>query len=892
MYTTGNLLVDHAYKNVWSAPGQDKQYILAPTRTSPRRGDIWTTKLGMSTRNLPSSGDRYDIFTFGDLLPILLGMSDITEAWVNGAGHSEAKNLLIHIYNQNGVRFPLHLTWFLYTRHGGLIIALKRQKEYESFKHEQIYIKWRSAAYYKFKEVTLPNKVEVGYHQYLENNGPYLNFRSKVSGIKSRDDGHIFLYHNGIRVRDWAVKNLLPGDHLEYVWSLDVREVIECRYDELLSFDSTLDNARKFIIPRPDLGTGIDYVDDVDFYLINYTKEFEYKGVYLHQNRIDSVRMLTHKDYALKSAYVNSAISDQGWSTGDDIRIEVVVRHSGFERDLVDEQLRIKELFKLPEDLRVKVMGGLVASPIYVLNVSITRYLTDNHHKGLRVGGEVPIADYTKNPHTVGIWTADVLESSSYLKIMRAPVNGITPELVMDAYGYNAVTKLTGDLPIEAPTNSKIIDLFYGQYCDSTVYEYDSQGVLLDWHLHKKGIQYVVRNPEVSLIEVHAGTGTESLKTIFNSHRNQQVVTLDSIRSYRFYKGRMHISGEMIDWIDVTGDDYYYTVVDSKVVWNQVAFADVTAIRNDLDFLSRDIELPTIDGALIFTVGGEETFPGEVNTYTLMKIPPGELDVFLNGYDLVEGVDYLVRWPEICIISKQYRDLSKVHQRVTVRARGFCDYKLELDQDEDSGFIVRNQLSRNNRYDVRDDKVTRLSIGGKLKLAKDVDFAEDGTFVNPIANGTPYRVTHPYIPLRSLVSLETYEYRDTSLRIDKAISEFMDVHLPEPVIDSTNPIMDRYQVVSPFISKILEDMLGGFISMDEFLGDYNNQVLETRFKGYEYLLPYDPIVNNFREDLFTFLPHQRPTVELTLPQFRVLDRLIQFHLKGKIELSRYATISP
>lgn len=890
MYTTGNLLVDHAYKHVWSAPGQDKQYIIAPTRISPRRGDIWTTKLGMSNYNLPSQGDRYDVFTFGDLPPTLLGMSDLMSTWVSASVHSECKNLLIDIYNQNGVRFPLHLTWFLYTRHGGLVIAMKRQREYESFKFEQVYLRWRSAAYYRLKDVLTPNTVEVGYHRYIENTGGYLNFRNKVSLLKGRSEGHLMLFHNGRRVRDWSVRNLRPQDHLEYVWSLDVKEVLEYRYSDLLSFDSNLDNARKFIIPRPGLGLEIDYIDDVDFYLINYTKEFEYAGVYLHQNRVDSVRMLTHRDYALKASYINSAISDQGWSTGDDIRIEVVVRQSGFERDLVDEQLRIKELFKLPEVTRVGVMAGLVASPTYEIDISINRYLLDNHHLGLKLGGEREVSENTTNPHTVSIWTASVLETSSYLKLMRAPVNSITPELTMDAYGYNAVSKLTGLLPMEVSPTSKIVDLVYGQYCDSTVYEYDHKGILIDWHLHKKGIQYTVRNPDVALIEAYAGTGTESLKTIYNSHRNQQVVTLSKGTSYRFYKGRTNNAGEMIHWMDVTGDELYYKIVDSKVVWNSVPFADVTAIRNDLDFLSKDISLATNDGVLIFTVGGEETFPGEVNTYVLMQIPPGELDVFLNGYDCVEGIDYLVRWPEICIVSKRYRDFTKTHQRITIRARGFSDYKLGFDQDEDSGFVIRNQLSRNNRFNVRDDKITRISIGGKLKVLKDVGFAEDGTFVDPVSNGTPYRITHPYVSLRSLIDVETYDYRRISIKIDQAIEDFMDIHLPEPVDNSPNPVMDRYQVVSPFISKIMEDMLSGFISIDEFMGEYNNQVLETRFKGYEYLLPYDPILNNFREDLFVILPHQRASVELTVYQFRLLDRLIRLHLKGKIELSRYATI--
>lgn len=852
MYTDKNFLVNHAYKHVWSGPGQDRQHILNPSRLSTARGARWNIDIGMSTYNLPSQGERYDVFAFGDVLPSLLGMNESIECWINGKGHCEKNDLLIDIYSKSGVRFPISDVWFLYTRNGNLIVALKRNNDLLETGKEAIYVRWRSAAYFQVTDLAYNEGIRIGNLVFTGNNSSYLTFRDEFLSMKARPTGRVIGYKNGYRIRDWAVSKLRSGDHLEWVWTADVKTVIEIKYNDLLSFDSTLDGKRKLLIPRPGLGDEIDYVDDVDVYILNYTKPAEYKGTYYHQNRVDSVRMVTHRDYSLCSSYVNSAMEDQGWSSSDDIRIECVVRHSGYDRELVDEHSRIKELFKLDEVSRLNAMIG--------------------------------------SDSGVEVWVADNLESSSYLKLMRAKLGSIDPGLVIDAYGYNAVSRLTGLVPIEIPADSKFVDLFYGQYVHSTVYEYDVNGRMIGWYYHEKSRQYPVRNPETRYIEAYAGYGDLGLSTIYNSHKEQIRPTLSKGRSYRFYKGSTQVDGEMGRWEDVTGDDDMYTIVNNQVKWTSFPENVVTAIRNDLDFLSRDVELSTDDSLLLFTVGTDEVFPGRANVYTIMSIPPGEYDIMLNGYDLVEGIDYYCNWPEFCIVSKRYRDLSLPKQRVTIRARGFCRSDMSFDQPQDSGFVIHNQLSRNGRFNLRDDKVTRITVGGVVRTLDEVGFAEDGTLINSVPNGTPYRITHPYIPLMDLIPGDTYDYRELSLIVDREIEGYMDEYNPEDENNAPNPIQERYQLISPFISKIMEDMLSGFVTTDEFEGNFGQQELAARFAGYEYLLEYDPVIKESREDLFTFLPHQRPTVELDLYQFRVLDRLIDTFLQGKIDLERYVTI--
>lgn len=852
MVNSENFLVDNAYNTVWCGPGQDRQHILAPTRLTGVYGSTYRCRIGMSVYNLPTQGPTYDVFTFGDVLPESVGLDPTVNAWISAKAHCESRKLLIHLYNNHGVRFPLQKAWFLYTRSGSLIVATERLVNLPHFGRTQLYVRWRSAAYFASEDAEVNLGVRVGYLKYAGNNSAYATYRQQWLTHAALGYGRAIAFVNGYRIRDYNPANLRVGDHLEWIFDGDVKEVVEYKYSELFPFTSTLDNSTKFLIPRRREDNEVDFVDDMDFNILHYTKPLEYTGIYFHQNQVDAIRMVTHKDYALKANYLNSAIQDQQWPLDADIRIEVVVRHSGMNRSLQFEHHRIKELLKLPEVKRVAAM------------------VTED-------GG-------------VDVWKATQLESSSYLQLMSAKLGDITPETVIDAYGYNAVARLTGMIPLKVATGLSHVDLFYGQYTQSTVYEYNADRQLIGWYPHSQAKQYPIQNGTCRYIEAYAGTGGEGLSTAYNTHTSSIPFVLRTDYNYRFYKGRVELDGRFTEWVDVTGDDTVYTVVANQVLWKNQPANTVTAIRNDRDFLSKDIELPSNDGILIFSIGVEETLPGRQNTYQLMDIPPGELDVFLNGYGLVEDIDYYVKWPEICIVSKRFWIQPALTQKVTVRGRGFCTSDLKRNEDQESGLIIHGQLSRNGRHNVRDDKVTRVSLGGRLYTTDEIGFAEDGTVTPDVPNGLPYRITHPYIPLTPVVPGDTYVYRQASIAVDEAIEGYLDIHLPEPPMSPPNAIQDRYTLISPFSSKVIEDILAGYITMEDFEGEYSQQDVANRLAGYSYLLEYDPVLRETRTDLFVFHPHRHDNVELTTAQFRFVSVMINVFLLGRIELNRYATI--
>lgn len=845
-----NILVDHAYKNVWCAPGVDRQFILSPTRLSSVGGVVWSMKIDGIIHNLPEHGPRFDVFTFGDILPQSLGMLTDEQKWISGNVHARVNNLLIYVYNKDGVQFPIDRVYFLHTRTGNLVVAIKRTERLTNFSRESLYIRWRSAAYFGNDDRTVVG-VRTESHLYVNSGSDYLTFREHWLTYKDLGYGHALAFVNGLRVRDFNIRDLRQGDILEYIWDGDIKEVVELPLSELKTFQSDLDESTKYFFNRAGIGDAIDFVDDTDVYILNYTKPAAYTGVYYHQNKVDSIRMVTHRDYALKSLYVNGLLNKQGWSIDDDIRVEVIIRESGFDRELVDEHHRIKELFKLNEIDRINAMFG--------------------------------------SDTGVDVWRPAELEQSMYLTLMGVKYGTIQSDQVVEAYGYNAVSRLVSNSPIKVDPDERYVNLGFNNYIDSVVYEYNTDGVLLGWYNHDVGRNYPLRHSTTEYIEVYSGSTSESTKGVYNSQHRSHQVMLDPKRDYRFYSTINEGDDLNAKWQDITGDVDYYTVVNDRVVWTGLVDNRHTLIRNDLDFVTRHLEIDSREGIVVFTIATLEDIDDKSNSYTIMTVPPGEIDIYLNGHDLVEGVDYYINWPEVSINSLRYRKDSPT-QTVTYRLRGFCTTDLEFDQPTDSGFIIHNQLSRNGRFNLRDDKITRISINGQLRLPSEVDFAEDGTFDKPIPNGTPYKITHPYTPLLDLIEGKTYPFRSLSIHTDKQIEEYMDIYNPEEPIDIPNNIANKYILVSPFCSKIVEDILAGVISMDDFMEDYSQQEVLDRFDGYRYLLQYDPVLRETRTDLFTFRPHVHESVVLDVYQFKLIDRIIKVFLEDKLELNRYATL--
>lgn len=852
MSSSTDYLVDYATRNIWCSPGMDRQHIVAPTRVTRHWGAYANVRIGRRDYNLPTINTYYHVFVVGDLPPFLVGMDEIRNKWVSARAHSVSTSLLIDTYTAPGKRIPSQHVYFLYTRDGNMVVAIKDMPIVTEIGTEQPYIRWRSNAWFDSKDaVAIDQGIEIEGYTYVDNNSFYA-YQQLWRAAKAATPGVAMAYVNGKRIKDINNVTCKLGDIIEYVRDKSIREVVEYKLKDLKSFASTLDLKDKYLIARNGLGTLIDYVDDIDIFLLRYTTEFVYDGLYYHQNQVDGVRMVTHRDYAISTAYVASMIeAEEFWQNYHDIRVEVVVRHGGYRRPLVYNAQRIKELFKLPYTKRINAMIGPTAN--------------------------------------VSVWKAAALEASAYCNVIGALDGAITRPLARDALGYHAISRMVGDLPqkMAVSANARWLQLPWQSVKKGTVFEYNASGLLLGWYPHDYSMEYLVNNANAVYFEALTGEASAADYTIYDV----QDFPVQSDTDYRFYVCTIWNNIPRNDWIDVTGDDDYYEIIDGLVKWKINPTMKKAAIRCDTRTYIKNFELSYRDRALAFSVISKEDVivaDDETDLEAMVEIPFGQIDVFLNGRTLIENLDYYVSWPEICIVNKEYLLDDRI-QYVTVRGRGFCDKDFKRETARDWGFIAHRALSENFRFNLHDDQVARVVIGGQLYSRSELTWAENnGVLPAGIQNGAPYQVTNPIIPMKGLTDIDTYEWRDKSWAVDNEIEDYMSLYLPQKPPATPNPIPAWYRVYSPLCTKMIYDMLDGVINMNEFKEEYSLEWLRERMRGYDWLLKYDPSLKE-EVDLQHVIIHPHPedgAIGLNIYQYRLLDRVIQVMLDGRVSITR------
>ena len=850
---TSDYLIQHARDNVWCTPDQDFQVILAPARISPPQGIRNNIRVLWTTINLPTKTDWYHVYQVGEITPKLLGLLNTQNNWITLQEHANKEWVLSDVYTKSGIQFPRFETYVLRTVDNNVLIAIKDQPTLRNLGKESVYIRFYSNVFFsRASKVDGIDGIQVRGTKIL-NSVHLMQFQGGFRNSLKRK-GHTYVFVNGYLRHDVNVTTVKIGDIVEFVWDSSIKEIVELPIATLPSYYSSLDQKQKYLIhPEGTLGETIEYRDDIDVFLIHRNSDYIYDGVYYHKNQEDAVRMLTHRDYGLPVPYVNGYVQDHPvWNDVNRLSVRLHIRESGYHRPLVDEHHRIKELYKLPRADRILAMTGTESS--------------------------------------LWFWHCENLEKSFYPAIMRSKGIGIDREMVQRAYGYNAISKLIGDSPIRLPDMKDYVRLPFALRKDSTIYEYDDKGKLLGHYHHVDGYYYPTRHPECRLIEGIVGIGTYSLPTQYQKREQK----LNSQFSYRFYTTDIFANAPTDNWRDVTGSDAV-TISDGTARWNTDPAIEYSMVRDDSHFLAYSLLLNYRDGVLKFTVNAREQRTDGTWSESPVLVPFARVDIWLNGRALIENLDYFVQWPEICIVNKEYVNFSTpdAEQKITVRAYGHCSSDLEREPVADYGFVTSGLLSKNKRFDIRDDKVVRIVVEGAVFERSDFTFSEDDNGVRTSAarNGAPYQITHEIVPLRGTTNKETYLLREESKRVDGLLSDFLTQRLPEPREPLPNPIPRLYQIYSPFCSKVMYDLLHGIIVMDDFKGQYSDMMVKDRLEEYKHLLAYEPTFKDIDFDYVIVHPHNLYTeVTLNVYQYRFLLRAVRLFLNDKVDLTRFVKI--
>lgn len=854
---------DHAYKNVWCTPDQDTQVILELAKLTPYNGAKSRYKVAWRTQYLPDQTNQWHIYQIGQVHPLILGLFPKTNEWVSFAETSNRQKMICDIYSDLGIQIPRVETFYIHNEDRNILVAVKKNTKLSyDFNNDKVYLRLYSNEFFNSQRAHNVNDFI-----YVEG-GRYANNTEIVALQNSYEthaalNGQTYAFVNGRKVHAINLFTVAVGDVAEFVYDSSVEKVVDFKLSDLLDFTSTLDSKKKYLLHYDGVDTGtINYQDDVDIFVFRDLGSGQHTGVYYHKNNADAMRNLTHRDYSIGVGYVSNYVNkiksfypETTLINPEDIYVRIHIRKSGYDRDLVFETNRIHELYKLGTDDIEKAMLGIDST---VIN-----------------------------------WRAETLENAGYTKIMRSLSKNITNELVQNAYGYNALSKISADTPVQtydfSGFNAANVPYLLQKGC--TCYEYNSEGVLLNWSYHASGPRYICTNPLTTHVEMFSGKGGNYLNEVYGFDSTPYSRELD-FRVYECGKTPGVVDNK---FIDVTGRTDKYVIESNRIFWIEESPFRYPMVRFNSDFLAYDTTANMLDGQLKLTLNHLQRRNNTLSNW-VMNVPMGELDVFMNDHSLIRNLDYVYKFPEIFIINKSHLvDPNNQPQRFHIRFTGFCKSDLSLSEVVDVGFIEHEVLSNNNRFDIRDDKVLRITVDGKLKTRNDFVFSELHSGVNMLSplNGTPYQIKDIVAPLRGLATADTYALRDQSLITDKTVSDYLSLKIPQPERPALSAIPNRYEIFSPFICKILYDLALNRLILENKI--YTKQEVMKICKDYEYLLAFDPTQEeqSVNSNYVIIHPHSlTSTIGIVLNKYRFLNTVVLIYTNNLVTLSPFVEIIP
>lgn len=844
----------HALKNVWCTPEQDYQLTFNPVRITTPNGVRKYTEVEWDRIWLPDDTSKFHVYQLGNLSPKTLKLNMPNNLWVSLTELCNDNNVIIDVCFANGRQLPRFASYLRRTPTGNLILAIKEQPRIGNLKTDSVYIRFYANAFFSSVRSHPTEDYIFTKGQYATTRASVVSFQRDIRDFQL-EGGHVYVFHNGMIVNDTHPDLVVEGDVIELVHDTTIKQVIEYKIDDLETFLSTLDELNKYLIVRdPSETNAIDFHDDIDFWLVKRTSA-AFKGVFYYKSNPESVRMVTHKDYSIPVSRILALANANVWVEPLKLSLRLHIRKSGYSRELVNEHHRIRELCRLDKERTHDAMIGVNS--------------------------------------TVDVWKAASLEASNYPKIMRSLSVDVTPELVQEAYGYNAISKLVADTPkrVEVIAGAKGIELPFGLRTNSTMFEYDSEGKLLEYHHHASGDIYYTNNLQTTTVEGIMGIGSQNLPTYFD----QKNVAISDIKNVACYITPISGGVPTYVWQRIlpTADNGFYTFSNNEINWNEDLLTNnLVAVREDSNFLLYSKVLNLNVGVLTFDLEANEFYNGNSELQAL-KLPLLHLDLFLNGYALIEGLDYFVRNFKIVITNKEYLNTATPDQVVVIRAIGLAGETVYWEKKREFGFVEHNLLSRNNKYDIRDDKLIRYVVGGKLRHKEDLKFSEDGIEVrmDNIPNGTPYSLMEPPVPLRGLLNTNVYDFREKAYSVDETIKNYLSVFYPEEEIAEPSVITERYQLLSPFVSKIHYDLSSGYFYPEGIKEHYNDMDIAEWIKPYTYLLDFDPVKNSVDLRYVSVHPHHLfVETELDIYQYKFLQRIVKLYFGEDINLSGHVRI--
>lgn len=847
-------LVQDAINNVWSLPDPYNQVIFKPARISQAGGNRGVALVGWNSQPLPDTVTVWHLFQIGNLHPVLINLFPATQGtWELVSDSCNQMSSVVDIYNSMGIQVPKCRTYYNWLSDNNLVFAIEHNSKIGvNYDADDFFIRIYQNTYF-FSNSPIKGILKTNGRLMLSS-ADILAIQNEANTIINNTNlGAISYFVNGIKRPSIDVNTTKVGDVAEYVYDASIYRVVDWQVTSLQSFISTKDNKSKWLL-HYDAGavTTIDYCADIDIYLFDNSTG---RGVYVHKNAVDTFRQLTPKDYSLavnyiEGYYANFVNPTTGAVDPGNLFIRIHVRYNGHQATPGEDANKVSYLLKLPGDKQVAAMLGV--------NSSNT------------------------------VWRAENLENSAYNSLLGIDRSLITNALVQSAYGYSGCNAALGKNVVSTyqklGVTTAAVSLAFQN--DAYAYEYGGDGRVIGWSFFTSQTEYSCANQTATQVEFVQGNASSALDEYYG-------VTTFVARTdcnYRFYAKPVGATTRpvMNGYIDVTGDTSYYNIdSNNHLTWANAA--NPGFVRSDRSHLTYNVVLNPADGVLTHTINSR--FKNVNNTP--MAVPMGEFDFWLNGHPLIEGIDYLMSFPNITIVSTKYIINQVAGNLLTVRGFGLCNADFTSQRRAEKGFVFDGLLSANNQFGLFDYKPLRVVSNGML-IANSLQAFVESSQAGSLTNGAPYEIREMTNPLNGLITVDPYVFRQQDAAVEAAVSAYMTLKSPQQTPSPINPITSKYQLYSPFICKVIYAVLSGGISASYYTGNYPDSQVQTAVSAYTYLLNMDPIIDANTPDLTycTILPNWSPTVTtMTADQYRFINNVVRIYSRGKVNISSNLAIA-
>ena len=881
-------LIGKFFYELWASPWQDNQSIMQPKRITPLGGKRNNATIFDCDYRLPEKITKFHIYQMGQFKPDTFNLPNThwmdMGRWVKLVDWVKQSKVTFKFYLDNGLVIPMSHIWFMVTEDKNLVFAIK----------EDLTLKWdmdkQTVNFHTYRNGVLAiwdetqKKAEVVDVAYVKlkrqsDRQPLLDFNRKYSAMA----GQVFCYVNGYLVDSIITTPTVEGDVVELIYDSTITKSIEIELESLNVYTSIRDQVRKYLFSHPNSFKNniLEYFDDLDFYVLirPHHAPKRFYGVLFHRNDVKNVRQVTNCDYGLNTNVVQNVIDNHKQFQEQNGKLSIVAyyRKQWKSQKMLYVHNRLHELNKLPYKNRLAAMVGLVSN--------------------------------------IPEWRADQLENSWLMKGIGLPHAVCDLAIVEQVFGYNAIAYYAGKamwsteeaIPFDKKfPDNRYIDVPHAIRPYSTVFEYDSLGKMLSYARFGDYQQYPIKNqgypttPSVGahFIEFIPGVGTRQP----DDRLNQVETDVEGHFGWRMYACEKSLESYPEEWKDVTDDKTFtasWVSTDGRNMRTVKFLKDPALwtffVRTDRDFLCREFDVGINRGIIQFPIM-QYFREGNDNVYlSEMLVPYGQLDVFMNGRSMVEGIDFFVNFPNITIVNKHWLKQG-LTQRVMIRYMDFCTKDLGSVTHREVGYLNHSQLSRNGQYNIFEDKNFIYKLAGGMCSYNHIGTAEQdkNSQIWLDREGYPYEVRDVIVPNRKIYNHETYSFREEAFDLDKRIGDYMGQFLKEKPKPNPTPTIQRFRLYSPVLSVLMDDMrLGKFTFPDVDTRYVNQDVIDFMESHYAEFFKVDPYFQDQLVDKFRC--HIQPSIRLgvvnmSFNHYRFLRTVISIYFHNEVETTNFITV--